>query len=102
MTGSSFFLISLIKEQDQKFNEMIEAEHLKAELAQIKEKEEKEKEEIEAVTRSIEREKRLKFKEGLAEEPSKGELIQIAFRLPTGKRVSRKFTKQDPIKVFLF
>lgn len=78
---------------------MIEAEQLKAHLASIQEIEEQDKAEIEEVMREAEAEKRAELIKDLPEEPKTGASISVAFRLPDGKRLTRSFLLDHPIKV---
>lgn len=78
---------------------MIEAEQLKAHLASIQEIEEQDKAEIEEVMREAEAEKRAELIKDLPEEPKTGASISVAFRLPDGKRLTRSFFLDHPIKV---
>lgn len=78
---------------------MIEAEELRAHLEEIEKKEALEKADQEAVSKAEEKEKRENFIKQLPEEPKSGNLINVAFRLPNGKRLMRNFRQEDPIKV---
>jgi hypothetical protein len=81
---------------------MIEAEELKANLEAIEEKEAQEKEDIAAATKAAEEEKKSLLLRELPGEPTSGEMINIALRLPNGTRLIRNFLKNDPIKVHIY
>lgn len=78
---------------------MLEAERMKADLAAIEEREaQAQKEREEAEKASFEESKKLLVKE-LTEEPTQGDIINVAIRLPDGSRLMRNFRKSEPVKV---
>ena len=93
--------MSLMRDQEAKYKAMIEAEIVKddVEAVRVKENEEKSKKEGD---KKAEREKmRLKLVGDLKDEPLDGRVINIAFRLPNGSRLTRNFRQEDMIMVDL-
>lgn len=80
---------------------MIEAEELKAHLAAIEEKEAQDQAEKAAIVKNAAEAKKASLIQELKEEPTDGDLINVAFRMPDGTRLVRNFRQDDPIKVKL-
>lgn len=78
---------------------MLEAEKVKAELAEIAKIEAAEKEALDMVQKASEAELRRNLVGLLTAEPTTGSVINIAFRLPSGARLTRNFRQEEPIKV---
>ena len=87
------------EEQDRKFKEMIEAEKAKADLEAVAKLEAQEKALQEVIKKTEEEQKKKSFLAALTNEPAEGDLINVAFRLPNGSRLTRNFRQAEPIKV---
>jgi len=94
----------LRKEQEKKFEEMRKAEEEKARRA--KEQEDRIKKEKEELDRKIEaiKDKKLRKMSDLPSEPAatEADTINLAFRLPNGQRLTRRFYQKDKVQVHIF
>lgn len=90
-------------EQELAYQRMIAEENLKHEAKRRQEEEEKMAElTLQKKMISMQRRERLKketYISNLPAEPTQGNIIKIALRLPDGSRLQRNFSKADPVEV---
>lgn len=93
-------------EQEIAYQRMIEEENLKHEAKKRQEEEETLAElTLQKKMVSMQRRERLKketYVANLPAEPTEGEIIAIALRMPDGTRLKRNFKKSDPVEVGSF
>lgn len=96
----------LREEQDRAYLESLEKDKQKQRTAEIERENEKRKlEELEREKRQEEERRmriiknRERLRETMPQEPTSGKLVKVAFRLPDGSRVSRKFHETDTVEL---
>lgn len=80
---------------------MVDAEKARAEQAELERVQAVQKEAQDLAKKKKEEEKRQLLLKELTEEPTDGSIINIAFRLPNGTRLTRNFRQDEAIRVIL-
>lgn len=81
---------------------MLEAETLKADIDAVEKHEQQLKFKALVDAKTAEKSKRDELVSALGKEPTSGDIINVAIRLPNGGRLMRNFNQSDPIKVDSF
>ena len=81
---------------------MLEAETLKADIDAVEKHEQQLKFKALVDAKTAEKSKRDELVSALGKEPTSGDIINVAIRLPNGGRLMRNFNQSDPIKVESF
>ena len=96
----------LREEQEQAYQESLAQDRERAQLQEQllleEERRKREEEEKQQEQERREREKKLELKrkkENLPPEPTSGEILSLAFRMPNGKRLQRKFAAENAVQV---